>query len=175
MRGFVYAVRDTSTDTIIYVGSCIRKYLSQRIGDHRKPSNTCNTPFYSYVKDNGGWENFSFEQLEEYENPVRNDLLYRERYFIETLDPLCNRIRPVITKQECNERKRQTNKQWRQNNPEKVADQILRKKTKEWYQEIVSKRCRTQIECECGGKYTLQNKTNHFNSKIHTVWVNTNS
>lgn len=167
MKSWIYAIKDVS-DVVIYVGSCSRKYFCQRKGDHVKPSNQKkNTSLLQYVNGKGGWEGFRFEILKEYDTIPHEELLQSEKKYIEELLPLCNMNRPITTQEERNASKRITGKVWRQKNPEKTKLQRERARTTSSYKVRTNKRCMTKIQCPCGGVYSLQNKTNHYNRNIH--------
>ena len=167
MPSWVYKITDKD-DKCIYVGSTTGKYFCLRVGDHRKPFNTTKQPkLKNYIADNGGWGEFQFNIISTFETIEKEELLIIEKQHIQSLTPLCNSINPITTPEERRVRHLETSKIWRQNNPDKVSNQKERAKAKEGYYIPIAKRCSTHIQCECGGTYTLQNKTNHFSRNIH--------
>ena len=62
-------------------------------------------------------------------------------------------------------------KKWREENPDKVKEQITKSHSTETYKQTIVKRCSTHIDCPCGGKYTGQNKTNHYKSDLHNKYL----
>jgi hypothetical protein len=63
------------------------------------------------------------------------------------------------------EEKQQQKNEWQKDYFKKNPDQYL--KALERSKKNGKDRCATQIECPCGGRYTLQNKTNHYKRNIH--------
>ena len=78
--------------TCLYVGKT--KNLKQREYDHRRKNNSCHS---KYIPDNTEW---TIELIEECEDNIS---IQRERYYIEYLEPLYNKIIPGRTKKEYNE------------------------------------------------------------------------
>jgi hypothetical protein len=108
-----------------------------------------------------------------YERPDmdKNDLLLLEKQEIENRKPICNKLRPITTVDEIKADKRISARRWRANNPDKVKEQIAKNHSSETYKQWVVKRCSTHIDCPCGGKYTQQNKTNHYKSDLHNKYL----
>ena len=167
MPSWVYKITDKD-DKCIYVGSTTGKYFCLRVGDHRKPSNKNIQPkLKNYIAENGGWTEFQFNIISTFETIEKEELLNLEKEQITLLNPVCNSISPHTTHEERLEQRRLSSAAWRRSNPEKIKEQVERRKQTEGHKKNVEKRCSTQIECECGGRYTLQNKTNHFSRLIH--------
>jgi len=166
MPSWIYAITEKSTQEHIYIGSTTGKYFCLRKGGHTRPSTTKRgkqTHLYGYISDNGGWEAFQFNILFETENIEKKDLLTLEKEFINKFSPKCNKFKPIETHEEHLERKRKQLKEWRKNNP----DYLIKQKNRQSQKDYIKRRCSTKIECECGGRYSLQNKTNHFSRNIH--------
>jgi hypothetical protein len=167
MPSWVYAINSKNTQERIYIGSTTGKYFCLRKGEHTRPSTTKyrgnSNNLYGYIHENGGWDQFVFEILKEYIEIDKKQLLLIEKEYIETLNPKCNIIRPIRTYEEHLENAREKGKRYRQKHPEYNE----KNKARESHKRYVEKRCSTKIECECGGRYTLQNKTNHFSRQIH--------
>jgi len=130
-------------------------------------------PIYSHIKDNGGWDSFSFNILHHHEVISKAELLNQERTEIISRKPLCNVISPITTPDERREAKRISNLNWRHANPDKVKARIAKRDTDPAYIAYVKQRCLTRIDCECGGTYTAQNKSNHLARNIHKEYLKT--
>jgi len=166
MPGWVYAIVQKETDETVYIGSTIGKYFCLRKGEHTRPSTTKSGKqqnLYGYISENGGWESFKFDILREFDNIQRTQLLEIEKSYIININPRCNKHTPVVTYEEFLQKARIKGKLYRQRHPEYNE----KNKARESQKQYVKKRCSTKIECECGGRYTLQNKTNHFSREIH--------
>jgi len=168
MKSWVYKI--IKDDVVVYVGSCTREYFSQRKGDHTKPTtlNKNRQPkLQNYVKENGGWDTFTFEIIFEYETIELNDLLIKEKEQIKLLNPICNSVLPGQTKEEILVRKYKRQKEFHKENPDILKKKNEIKMNSDAYKINQEKRCSTKINCLCGGQYTLQNKTNHYKRNIH--------
>ena len=171
MPSWVYAIISKNDNRCIYIGSTTGKYFCLRKGEHTRPSTTNSgkqSNLYGYITENGGWECFRFEILKEYENIDKKHLLQIEKEHINALNPLCNKSSPIVTYEEYLEKARKKCRLYRERHPEYVKNI----KNTESHIRYVKKRCSTKIECPCGGKYTLQNKTNHFSRDIHKKYEN---
>lgn len=173
MKSWVYEIKQLNSEDSIYIGSTSGKYFCMRKGDHMKPytmKRKKNRHLYDYIVEHGGWDKFEFVILYEDCEIEKEKLLTLEKEFIANKNPKCNKINPISTKEEYLARKRNDQKKWRQNHPEYSE----KRKTMPSTIKFNEKRCSTKIECLCGGKYTLQNKTNHFSTKLHKEYEKTN-
>jgi len=127
--------------TEIYIGSTLNQY--RRKHEHKRDCNNPNRKAYNlyvyqFIRENGGFENWDIVILEEYPAENKNELVWKEREYIELLQPALNCVkRPVVTSEENRkklrelERKyykqdtekfREKNRKWRENNPDKVQE-----------------------------------------------------
>jgi hypothetical protein len=90
------------TVTEIYIGSTTNFRLRK---SHHK--NLCNNilhngqkKLYNFMRDRGGWENWSMVQVEQYKAVDKRDLHQRERFWIEELDSKLNINIPSRTNEE---------------------------------------------------------------------------
>lgn len=88
---YIYKIYKPETE-LLYIGSTNK--LSSRKSHHKK--NTYNRvklsyhrPLYKAIRDNGGWDVFVFEVVEELDCD-RTEARNREQYYINTLKPLLN-------------------------------------------------------------------------------------
>ncbi len=99
MNGLIYKLycKDNEVEDC-YIGSTFN--LNVRIQRHK---NRCLNPrdkkthfkVYDFIRNNGGWYNFSFEVLEVVENVnTKEDLTEREKYWIYELKPTLNQRIP---------------------------------------------------------------------------------
>jgi len=168
MPSWIYKI--IKDNNIIYIGSTTRKYFSQRKGDHTKPTTAQRgkqSYLQNYVKDNGGWKTFNFEIIEEFDTIEKNDLLLKEKNYIEKLKPSHNLYSPITSIQERYKKHYQAHKKNINSDINKKKEFYIKQKERESYKKYNEKRCSIKINCECGGIYSLQNKTNHFKRNIH--------
>ena len=79
--------------------------LKDRKGEHKK---RCTNPnayshnlkVYQFIRENGGWDNWTFIQLEEYPCKSKQELLARERHWFDIHKPTLNTISPMNTPEE---------------------------------------------------------------------------
>ena len=105
--------------------------------------NNYNLNVYQFIRENGGWDNWSMIQIEEYSCNNKREAEMRERYWIENLKANLNCVSPFTT----NEEKEKQKLEWYEENKEEVL-----KKKKKHYQEN-----KDQI-LEKAKQYTQENK-----------------
>jgi hypothetical protein len=102
----------------IYVGSTV-DFTSRK---HRHMSNCLketgkeyNTKVYKYIRDNGGWENWSMIEIEKYPCNDKNEAHAREEYWRCQFNALLNSRKALLTTEE----KKEQIKQYRIDNADK--------------------------------------------------------
>ena len=116
-NGKIYSVRSRSRPDLIYIGSTTRR-LSERFGRHKAPSASTSAKQIILIGD------AYIELIENYSCNSKEELLARERYFIENMECI-NKNRPIIT---IEERKEYIIKYANENKD------LINTKSKEWYQ-----------------------------------------
>ena len=182
----------------IYVGSTCN--LTNRRYTHKAKWNNelypeYNFKVYQFIRDNGGWENWTMIMVDEanLENKLQKEKLEREWY--EKLGATLNSQIPTRTEKEYRLTNKETISIRHKEHYEKNKEEILIKKKeynaknkekvriqkKEHYEknkEKLSIRHKEHYEknkeifnkkfvCECGGSYSYFNKTRHNKSKKH--------
>lgn len=171
MPSWIYEIIETDMDRTIYIGSTTGKYFCLRKGEHTRPSTVKSNrqpKLYGYIQNNGGWEKFTFNIIRYFDDINKQELLSLEKQYINEKKPIGNTIKPIETHEEYLERKRIQLRKFRKEHPE----YLIKQKQQKSQIEYIKRRCSTKINCECGGTYTLQNKTNHFSRKIHKEYEN---
>jgi len=130
-NGKIYKVICSETGRV-YVGSTTVT-LSRRMTNHRALSNTAMTKDFIDGK---------IFLIEDYPCGRKEELLSRERFYIETMDCV-NKIIPTRTK-----------KEYRQEKHEQIVTQNKEK-----------------FNCECGATITRGNKSHHFKTKKHIKFL----
>jgi hypothetical protein len=138
---------DTSIKDI-YVGHTTN--FEQRKSSHRRNVNTSNKHLliYEFIRDLGGWKNWSMIQVEKISCQNKQEALARERYWIEKLGATLNCNNPITSKEEKDTQK----KCWY----EEKKLEILQK-AKENYEENKEKKLEYQKQ------YAEKNKEKIFN------------
>ena len=131
-----------------YVGSTTN--IQRRKTEHKHhcindKSEKYNHPVYSYIRENGGWENFDFIEVEKFNATDKNHLHTRERYWIELLKSELNCQIPM-----------RTNKEWKEDNKEHIVE--YKKKYAEDNREHIVETNKKYY----GGLFSLVSNVNNF-------------
>ena len=133
---------DTTQET--YIGSTINP-LSRRLGKHisdaKHKSRVCAS---KQIIDRG---NFKIELLEEFPCNTKQELLFKEREWIEQSDCI-NKVKPIVTDEEKKELQHRISKRWNH-----IYSKIR------------------HIQCECGGTYTYKHKARHEATIAHRLGI----
>lgn len=160
-----------SEDYEVYFGSTTKKYLSQRMVEHRskyknRDHNKINLSLFKMF-DKYGVENFVIVLLETVNCNSKDELLSRERHYIQS-NMCINKAIPIRTVDE----RKQLKREYREINKEVIKEQRkeYRQKNKD---EIKTKRS-IKCHCECGVIYRYSDKARHCRSKKHQDFINPN-
>ena len=135
-KGFIYKLCCNDVDiTEIYVGSSTN--FKQRKKCHKGGCNNENLKQYNYyvyqfIRENGGFENWSMIEIIKYPCETKRELETKEREYIELLKASLNKNKPTRTKKEWNEENKdkvlESSRKKYKNNKEKLLE-----KSKEYY------------------------------------------
>ncbi len=155
-----------------YVGSTTnfrgRKY-SHKSNCNNEKSNKYNRYVYKFIRDNGGFENWTMIELEKVDCNDCKTLHNKEREWFEKLQASLNKNIPT-----------RTEKEWRKDNKEKIKNyckkqyednkEKMKEYRKEYYQnnkeEEKRKRKLTTI-CMCGKEINWAHRKRHIKSNKH--------
>ena len=129
-----------------YIGSTTN--FNERMCGHR--SDCCNEnglhynyPVYKYIREHGGWRQWTAEILEVYPCANKTELHTRERHYIELLKPSLNRDVPMQTMKEYREKNKEKIKimkqQYNEEHKEEIAE-YQKKYREEHKEELQAKR-----------------------------------
>ena len=141
----------------IYIGSSYDEI--KREGDHRtlcinENDKRYNLKVYQFIRDNGGYDNWTFEVIDRYPCDNEIQLVIRERYYYDLLNPELNSQRPYVSEAELKEERKIYNAKYREKN------NALNKQ---------------KFKCECGGNYTHKYKSTHCKTKTHIAFIEKNN
>jgi len=173
-----------------YIGSTCTS-LVKRLYNHKKKSNVCSSKILINPK---------IILIEDYPCDRKEQLIARERHFIETMDCVNIIKRPLLTYDEKKDYSKQNCKKWYESNKEHVLQyrqeyreqnrEILCKKDKEKYKnnkqrylnhareryeqnrEEINKKRRQKVTCECGKIVSNAGMSRHKQSKKHINLLN---
>lgn len=165
MEYIIYKIvcKDTNI-TDFYIGST--KDFNKRQINHKSACNSSNNKYYNLkvyqvIRDNGGFENWDFIELEKIDKENR---FIRERYWIEKLKATLNAVIQSRTKKEY---KQYWINSFDYSNHRKNGDKIYREKNKDKLKKTASEK----LLCECGCEYTRRHKARHEKSKKHLTYL----
>ena len=138
--------KDTSI-TDFYIGSTCNFRARKYSHKHNCNSENRNCNVYKFIREHGGWDNWDMIMIHEasLENKLQKGKLERE--YIEKMKPTLNSYLPS-----------RTNKEWKQENKEKIQAYIEANKEK----------AKEKITCDCGALVSKRNISTHKKSPKHT-------
>jgi hypothetical protein len=140
----------------VYIGSTtnfIKRKTSHKNATMNEKHPKHNAKKYQFIKNNGGWDNFTMLEIEKYPCVDGNEARLRERYWFEQLQATLNTYTPIITKEEDIQRRKELND-----------------KNRAVYNQ--NRRDKEVIMCGCGGRYKRNwQKAVHDNSKRHQRYI----
>ena len=166
----IYKIID-NTNGKIYIGSTC-KTLKHRLSGHERDYKRFLKGIYNNVSSFDIIKNddYKIELIENCDIKTKQQLLSRERYFIDNNNCL-NKVIPGRSHKEYCKLYRETNKdkiqEYRDTNKDKTN-----KKYKVYYQDNKDKLSK-KIYCECGGQYTKCHKLQHSKTNKHQDYLKT--
>jgi hypothetical protein len=165
-NGIIYKICCNDVNiTECYVGSTC-SFRARKWAHKGNCNNTNGTKYnlnvYKFIRDNGGWDNWTMVQIEQYEAKDRRDLHSRERYHFEQLNSTLNNNVPNRTQKESqliyryNHKRemKEYHKKYNDDNKDKIAS----------YQKIYYQNNKHQMK--------LNNKIYHDNIKLKKFILN---
>jgi hypothetical protein len=123
LLGKIYKIQKIGGCDSVYIGSTTKKYLSERFTDHRyKYKNKRNSNFTCFnLFDEYDLSNCEIVLIENYPCDTKDELLARERYYIETLNCV-NKMHPGRTAKEYYNINKEKAKEYYNINKEKIKE-----------------------------------------------------
>jgi hypothetical protein len=134
-----------------YVGSTCNFFdrRNKHIDNCYNPkSKAYNSPVYKYIRENGGWNNFTMNTIEPYPCNNKIELLINEQEWINILEPKLNKAKAY-------------------NSPEMKLQQQIANPNNPYFRNIfqLTQHKREVIQCDkCDRTYTRDNKSHHQKS-----------
>lgn len=163
--------------TDIYVGHTTD--FTNRKRGHKAACNNENTKkyntyVYQFIRETGGWDNWSMLEICKISCVDKHDAERNERKYIEELKATLNKHIPTRTPKEYYDQNREQrleyHKEYQSHNREKLTEYY-----KEYYdqnREQLAEKSKTRVVCECGVTYPHGDKSKHFKSKKHISRIN---
>ena len=155
MIGRIYKITSSQTNAV-YIGSTtesIRERLSKHKSNYKRfqDGKYCNVSSFEIIQ----YADAVIELIEEQEFKDKQDMLFRERYYIE-MHECVNKVIPIRTNEETKERKKISDKKYKDKN-----------KDNEEKKEIKNAYDYKRIECECGCSYFQKHRQRHMRTQKH--------
>jgi hypothetical protein len=174
-NGKIYKIVD-NTNGNIYIGSTCVPTLSIRLAQHRCDyknfiGGSKNTTTSIKILENN---NYSIVLLEEFPCETKDQLLSRERYYIENNDCINKNI-PTRSRKEYYEQIKEQLKEHQKDYYEQNKDKI-KERRKEYYEknkDKIKEQKKQTITCECGSCVSQGEKSRHFKTKRHLKYLET--
>ena len=150
--------------TDFYIGSTtnfIKRKYHHKSNCYNEKCKEYNYYVYNFIRNNGGWENWSMIEICKYPCNDRREAEAEERRQYELLKPTLNTKKPYITEYEILKYHKEYSKDYREENKQEIAE----------YKKNYYKQRNQKINCECGGNYTVHNKLKHFKTKKHQKYL----
>ena len=147
-HGKIYKV--TCESGLVYIGSTVQN-LKKRLRLHNTSANNCETRHFINPK---------IELLEDYPCETKDELLWKEREWIDKTDCV-NKYRPIITREEKRERQKKCNKKYHEEHKQQQNEASRKYRAKNL------EKINEKFNCECGGRFTYEKKARHLKSKMH--------
>ena len=116
----------------------------------------------TFIREHGGFENWSMIQIEPYPCEKLQEAIARERYWYEELHATLNSHCP-----------NRNTKEWRKVNKEQL--QVKNKKYYEDNKDKLEEQRSTKYECDCGSTIRQDSKIKHLKSFKHCQFLETNN
>ena len=174
-KGNIYKLCCNDTDiTDIYIGSTCnfthRKYLHKSKCNNEKDKNY-NYYVYKFIRENGGWDNWSMILVEEVCCENKKQLNQKEREWIEKLKSTLNKKLPNRTPEEYEKTEIRKNykKKYHIKNKERIKEYQKKSEKFEKYQKEYNK---IKVVCECGCEVLKRGLSRHKKRDIHKRLMN---
>lgn len=177
-RAKIYKITCNEEPDKVYIGSSCEPSLARRLAQHKRAYKCYLAGKYNCVTsfDLVKYDSATITLIESFQCNNKDELLKRERYWIEEYGGSINKVHPTRTDKEYREDHKETFKQYRQDNADKIkqyhqdnADSI-KQYLKEYRQnnaEKIKQYKSTKYTCICGITHSLVNKTRHMKSLKH--------
>ena len=103
-KGKIYKIF-TDVDTEFYIGSTIKSLCKRKAEHKNKAEKAPDRKIYKHLIPIG-WDNVKIELIENYPCASKIELLERERYYIETMQPSLNTSNSILTTEEKKEKRK---------------------------------------------------------------------
>lgn len=175
-NGKIYKIISSNTDKI-YIGSTTKKYLSQRIDEHRSAFKS-NKVKKCKSEELMQHHDAQIVLLENYPCKSKDELYARERYWYDKFkDVVVNERRPHLSEEEKRVENNEKAKKYRENNRDKINDKARVYNKKNWaltyakHKDTILEKQKIKVVCECGSECRKSDMSKHVKTKKHISFI----
>ena len=163
-NGKIYKIVCDSTQDTYYGSTTLPLYKRKSV--HKDRAKVEGHYTSSKIINGGNWR---MVLIETYPCKTKEELYAREQYYIENF-PCVNKNIPKHTVESRKAKQAECYKKWFEENRE----EHLQKKREYHHanKEAIAAVRSVQVDCDCGGHYTVHHKTRHFKTKRHQDFLN---
>jgi hypothetical protein len=172
MKYIIYEITPLDKSLVYsYIGSTknfrTRKFQHKNRCYYEKDIKNYNLPVYQFIRENGGWDAFEMNPIEEIEVENKTQARIREQFFKNEREKniqMLNAYNPYsgLIIQEYR-------KQYREENSEKIKE--ANKKYRDENKQKINEKQNEKHTCACGGKFTRATKSQHLRTLKHQAFV----
>jgi hypothetical protein len=120
-QSIIYIIhhKDDLEKEISYIGSTTNLYHRTALHKHQCNTQTAkgyNTKKYQHIRENGGFENWVINEIEQYPCNNREEIEKREQYWVDFYESTLNKRKPYT--RDSREQKNERYRIWRLNHPD---------------------------------------------------------
>ena len=183
-KGLIYKLvcNDTSVKEC-YIGSCCnfsRRKAAHKYSCNNEKSRAYNLKNYKFIREHGGWCNWSMVLIKYFPCDNKRELEAQERVQLELNGGSLNCKVPTRTNKEYREDNKEYYQEYYEKNKEQIAEQKkeykkknkekIKEKDKEYREnnkEKIKNKKAEKITCECGVELRKDHLSRHKNTKKH--------
>ena len=126
---------------------------------------------YKYIRDNNGWAEWQMIKIKDFSCNSKKELETEELKIILEFgfDNLLNKQQPTRTHKQYRIDNKERKKQYRIDNKEAILEQ--QKQYRIENKDKIKEKKNQKFTCDCGGKYSASNKSQHKKSKKHQKYI----
>ena len=151
----------------VYIGSTTnftKRKSVHKSKVHSEKSRDYNNHLYKFIRDTGGWGNWTMIEVEKFPTTDKRSLEKQERFWIEKLKSSLNKIIPTRTSAEYFQNNKEKCYKYREDNDDKV---------KKWNSKYRDKKgFKNKIKCKCGKIVSKGSMYNHIKTPFHLEYEN---
>ena len=163
----IYMIYKPNSDLKTYVGHTTNFKVRLRLHRsryNRKGSMHCDTPLYNYMRENGQFDEWTFEIITEYPCNSKREAEKKEQYFIDLFKSELNSMSAYTSSEDSIIRKEKYRKVYYNNHKEELLSKM--KIYRDTHKEEINKKKRERIKCEICGFFSARSDISSHKKSI---------